>query len=171
MMVAEALKLDELQHLLHPLVPLIPLPACELERKRHVLRDGAPVVEHSVLEDDPEVVVASRLTRGLTVHRDRAVRRLDEIADDAQERRLAAARGPDERDELSLLDLEVDVLERDRPALELLRDALDVNDAQPTCSGARRTTSFSAMTTAMKNVIPSSAATMFVAQRFCGWKL
>src|SRR4051794_6619033 len=110
-------------------------------------------------------MVTSCLTGGLAVHGHGAGARLDEIADDAQERRLPAARRPDERDELALLDLEVDVLERDRPALELLRDASNVNDAHPTCSGARRTTSFSAMTTATKKVMPSKAAMMFVAHR------
>ena len=35
-------------------------------------------------------------------------------------------------------------------------------------SGARRTTTFSAITTATKKRIPSAAATMFVAQSSCG---
>ena len=40
--------------------------------------------------------------------------------------------------------------------------------AHAMCSGAARTTSFSAITTAQKNTIPSPAATMFVAQSACG---
>ena len=47
----------------------------------------------------------------------RAGGRLFEIGDDAQERGLAAARGADERDELALLDVEVDVAERDDVAV------------------------------------------------------
>ena len=58
---------------------------------------------------------------------------------------------------------------RDDVALgEALRDALDLDDAHATCSGARLTTSLSATTTARKKEIPSSAAITFVAQRFCG---
>ena len=42
------------------------------------------------------------------------------------------------------------------------------DDAHATCSGARRTTIRSATTTIRKNVIPSSAAMRFVAQRLGG---
>src|SRR5581483_888867 len=106
-----------------------------------------------------------------------ARRRLDEIADHAQKRRLAAARRADQGDELAARDLQVDVLQREGAALELLRDAGDLDAASlvepmlahPTFSGARRTTTFSAPTTTRKNAIPSAAATMFVAHRFCGW--
>ena len=57
--------------------------------------------------------------------------------------------GPDQRDELARLDREVDALERDRLAVrECLRDALELDDLRRrvmrTCSGARRTMSFSA---------------------------
>ena len=71
------------------------------------------------------------------------------------------------------VELEVDVLERgDVPVRERLRDVADLDDglllAHATASGARRTTSFSAMTTTTKKTMPSSAATMFVAQSSCG---
>ena len=86
--------------------------------------DGPPVVEDCRLEDDPVVAVEPRAVRGLPVDEDLAGRRLDEIADDAQERRLPAARRADERDELAAPDLEVDVLERGDAALaERLRDS------------------------------------------------
>src|SRR5581483_11515174 len=98
---------------------------------------------------------------------------LDEVADHAQERRLAAAGRPDQRDELARLDLEVDPLERGRRAArEPLRHALERHDSggpvHATFSGARRTIAFSAATTARKKTMPTSAATMFVAHRFCG---
>src|SRR6476620_9239310 len=161
MVVGEAAKLDEVEHLPDAPVALLALPPGELERQRDVLRDRAPVVEHRVLEHDPVVVVAARLPRGLAVDGDGATRRLDQVADDAQEGRLAASGRPDQGDELALLDLEVDVLERDRAALELLRDAVDRDDGQATCSGARRTTICSAPTTRRKKAMPSAAATMF----------
>ena len=112
----EALKLDELEHLVDPLLPALLVPARELERQGDVLRDRAPLVEHCILEDDPVVVVAAGLPRGLAVDGRAAARRLDQVADDAQQRRLAAAGRADQRDELARLDLEIDVLERDGAA-------------------------------------------------------
>ncbi len=106
--------------------------------------------------------------RGLPLTRHVPVRRLDQVADDAQERRLAAAGRADQRDELARLDLEVDVLQRDGAALELFVTPLIATARHATCSGARRTTSFSATTTTRKKTIPRSAAMMFVAQRSCG---
>ena len=123
MVVAEAAQLDEIEHLLDALASPLAIPAGELERQRDVLHDRAPVVEHGILEDDPVVVVAARLPRGLAVHDGGALRRLDEVADDAEKRRLAAAGRSDQRDELALLDLEVDALQRDGSAFELLCDA------------------------------------------------
>ena len=55
--------------------------------------------------------------------------RLDQVADHAQERRLPAARRPDQRDELARREREVDVLERgDVPARERLRHAVELDD-------------------------------------------
>src|SRR5262245_58997181 len=167
----EARQLDEVEHLVDaPSAPLA-VPTGELERQRDVLRDRAPVEQNGVLEHDAVVVVTACLSRRLAVDRDTAGRRLDEVADDAEQRRFAATRRADQRDELALLDLEIDVLERCRAALELLRDVLDRNGAHATFSGARRTRSFSTMTITRKKAIPRSAAIRFVAQRFCGWKL
>src|SRR5439155_11250730 len=169
--VLEAAHLDEVEHLLVAPAAPVTIPAGELERQRDVACDRAPVVEHRVLEDDAVVVVAPRLPRRLAVDRRAACGRLDQVADDPQQCRLAAPRRADERDELTTLDVEVDALERDGAALEPLRDAADRDRIHATCSGARRTTSFSAATITRKNVMPSAAATMLVAQRFCGWKL
>src|SRR5262249_43383851 len=123
-------------------------------------------------EDDPVVAVEARLVSGLAVHRHASGRGLDEVADDAEECRLAAAAGADQRDELALLDRQVDALQRDGLALgELLRDAGELDDrldAHAYCSGARRTTSFSASTTATKKPIPRIAVMMFVAQSSWG---
>src|SRR4029434_3047327 len=106
---------------------------------------------------------------GLAVHGDRPARRLDQVANDPEQRRLAAARRSDQGDELTGLDRQLDVLQRDDvSALEALRQLVDLDDAHATCSGARRTISFSAITITRKNEMPSSAAIMFVAHRFCG---
>ena len=66
------------------------------------------------------------------------------------------------------LELELDVLERRRAALaERLRDVPDRDRGgvgHATFSGARRTTSRSAIATMEKKRMPSAAAMMFVAQ-------
>src|SRR5581483_8953048 len=89
-MVAEARELDQLEHLPDAAAAPIALPAEHLERQRDVLRDRAPVEEHGVLEDDPVVAVVARLARALAVDGDRAGGWLDEVADQPQQRRLAA---------------------------------------------------------------------------------
>ena len=65
------------------------------------------------------------------------------------------------------------VLEREHvAALEALRErprpTTAAGVAHATCSGARRTSSFSAIATTAKKRIPSAAAMMFVAQRLGG---
>ena len=149
------------------------VPADHLQRERDVLRDRAPVVEDGVLEDDAVVAVEARLTGGLAVHHHVPGRGLDEVADDAQQRRLAASRRPDERDELARPDIEVDPLQGDDPAAcELLADAAQGDDgallAHATCSGARRTNRCSPRTMTRKKKMPSAAATRLVAQRSFG---
>ena len=111
-MVGERVELDELEHLLDALAAARAVPAQHLERQPDVLRHRAPVEEHGVLEDDPVVAVEPRLRRGLAVDGDDAARRRHQVADHAQQRRLAAAGRPDQRDELAGPDVEVDVLER-----------------------------------------------------------
>ena len=57
------------------------------------------------------------------------------------------------------------------PGYALGRDYPELDDGllvHATFSGARRTTSFSAATTTTKKVMPTSAATMFVAHSSCG---
>src|SRR5581483_11934062 len=72
MVVGEAAELDEVEHLGDAAGAALTVPARELERERDVLRDGAPVVEDRILEDDSVVVVAARLPRRLAVHHGRA---------------------------------------------------------------------------------------------------
>ena len=170
----EPAELHQLEHLLHASLPSRPAPTEHLERQRHVLRHGAPVVEHGILKHDPVVVVEPRPMRRLAVHEHAARARLDEVADDAQDGRLAAAGGADQRNELTRLDLEVDVHERSRPGPKRLRHAADGDrlrsrvHAHTTFSGARRTTRCSAMTTRPKKTRPIAAQTMFVAHRNVG---
>ena len=101
MVIAEDVQLDEVEHLLHARLAPRAVPAEQLERQGDVLRDGAPFEQHRVLEDDPVVAVGARLAGGLAVDRDGAARRLDQVADHAQQRRLPAAGRADQRHELA----------------------------------------------------------------------
>ena len=170
--VLEALELDQLEQLPYARRTLLAAPLQQLERQRDVLRDRAPVVEHRLLEDDSVVVVEPGAVSGLAVDLDDALARLDQVADDPQERRLAAAGRADQRDELPRADLEIDLGQRRHACLERLREALDRDGrlglAQATFSGARRSTRRSAIRTAAKNASPSAAHTMLVAHSLVG---
>ena len=132
------------------------VPAEHLERQRDVLRDRAPVEEHGVLEDDAVVVVGARLAAPACRSPRPCPRSARQVADQAQQRRLAAAGRPDQRHELARRDLEVDPLERGdvapRETSSSRRRAATTGSTalMPCASGARRTTSFSARTTARK---------------------
>src|SRR6266508_6854520 len=146
-------------------------------RRRHTRwpRDwSSDVCSSDLLEDDAVVAVETGAARRLPVHRHVAGRRLDDVADDAQQGRLAAARGADQRHEVAARDVELDVLQGCHArAPEGLREIADRDDGlgvHATCSGARRTTSFSTTTTLRKKKMPRQAAITFVAQRFSGWR-
>ena len=87
--------------------------AVQLERQLDVRRDRAPRQQARLLEGDAVVLVEPGLPRA-------ACRRpsivppvgLVEVGDQAQQRALAAAARPDQRDELAGGDVEVDVVER-----------------------------------------------------------
>ena len=91
--------------------------AHDLERQSHVLVDGAPREQGGGLEHIAIGAVEPRIRRRLAVDGDRPRRRLFEIGDDTQERRLPAARRTDEGDELALHDIEIDVTQSDDAAV------------------------------------------------------
>src|SRR4051794_12409484 len=86
-------------------------PAPSLERELDVALGGAPRQEGVLLEDDAAVEARPGDPAAVDAHR--AVRRLRETADQVEDGRLAAARGPDERHELARGDAQVDVVESD----------------------------------------------------------
>ncbi len=134
MVLLEAGQLDEVDHLADAGLAALAVPAGHLERQGDVLRHRAPVVEDGVLEDDPVVAVEPGPVRGLAVDQHVALARPDQVADDPQQRRLAAARRADQRDELARLDVEVDPVEREHvAALEALRQPGD-RDGSGVCS-------------------------------------
>jgi hypothetical protein len=106
----------------------------QLDLHEHVVERGAPVEQHRALEHDAEVGLRpvddaagdARLARAREV----------QPRDDAQQRALAAARRPDDREELAGADRQVDRVERVRlaPGAPVgLRDAaqLDVSRSSP----------------------------------------
>ena len=88
------------------------VPTLQLQRQLDVAFDGAPLEQAALLEGHAVVLVEAGLMRRLAVDDQLAGRRLDQVGDQAQQRRLAAARRPDQRDELATVHGEVDVDQR-----------------------------------------------------------
>ena len=105
---AEVAELDELEHLARLGLARRLVAADDLERQLDVASDRAPVEQDRRLEDHPVVAVEAGLVGRLAVDGDRAARRRGQVGDDPQQRALAAARRPDERDELAAPDGQVD---------------------------------------------------------------
>ena len=166
-------QLDQLEHLGDPGVAPRAVPLEQLERQRDVLRNGAPVVEDGGLEDDPVVTIEPSARGRLAVDEDRARGRRREIPDHPKQRRLAAARGPDQRDELAPPDLEIDPLERRDPALRerLASRRRARRPSRPRSYEPLRRTVDEELLGAdddEEEPDPEHAAIRFVAQRFCG---
>ncbi len=158
--------------------------SADLERQLDVALHGPPVEQDRRLEDHPVIAVAPSPLGGFAVHGDRARRGRGQVADEAEQRRLAAARRPDERDELARGDGQVDVDECLHAAgalgapLEDLRDAGDLDDRSrlrctfkrhvAAASGRRscRSTQFSTPATSRYTPIPRSDETTIVAHRY-----
>src|SRR5262249_33611372 len=84
--------------------------AAHLRPERDIVEHGAPGKQREGLEDD--AAIAARSFHRLTPDQDFSAGDWDEARDHVQDRRLAAARGPDHRDELAGRDLERDVAHR-----------------------------------------------------------
>src|SRR5207237_4507305 len=81
----------------------------QLQPERHVRVDGNVRVERVVLEHHGDVAVLGRhIVHDVAADRYVAAGDLFETGDHAQGRALAAARGPDQHDELLVRDVEVD---------------------------------------------------------------
>src|SRR5688572_5810375 len=79
------------------------------EAKADVVGDAEPREHATFLKH--EDAFAIRSLHRLAVDRDLACRRCREAGDEVQERRLAAARRPEQTDELALVNVEIDRLE------------------------------------------------------------
>src|SRR6478609_7296492 len=126
---AEAGELDEVEDLADPLADLLLADLLALEAERHVLLDGQVREERVALEHRVDVAPERRVVGDVdTAQEDLARGRVLEAADHPQRRRLAAARRAEHREEAAPLDLEAEIVDRQRLG-EALRHALETNIA------------------------------------------
>jgi hypothetical protein len=105
------LQAHEFQQLLRRAAALAAGAAAHLQRQLHVLQRGAPGQQRRVLEHEADVAVLARGLRRGRQHLDAAPAGLQQVGHHAQEGRLAAARGPQQREELALRHVEVEALD------------------------------------------------------------
>jgi hypothetical protein len=116
----------ELQHLRDARVALVLRGLPHLEAEAHVLGHGHVRKEGVALEHDAEAALVHRQVGDVAaVERHAAARHGDEAGDRLQGRRLAAARGAEQRDELAALDAQGHVDQRAEVAV-VLRHALEI---------------------------------------------
>src|ERR1041385_3926712 len=90
--------------------PLVLVDAANLERDLDVLDERAPGQQVVFLRDVTDIGVDA--VDGAAGVADRPAARRQKTDDEIQERRLAASRGPDDRDELTLLNGEIHCVDR-----------------------------------------------------------
>jgi hypothetical protein len=86
--------------------------AGHLDGQTHIRQHVEPRQEYRVLEDDTKQALVSRAGRRRAVDADFAARRLVEVGDESQERRLPAPARADEGYELADPDIEAYVRQR-----------------------------------------------------------
>ena len=122
---AVALEPHEPQRLGHAPVALGALDLGDAQAERHVVGDVEVRKQRRPLEDHVERAPVGQDPRDVGIAEQHAAHRGPlEAGDDAQQRRLAAARGPEHRHELALPEGQADVVERHHRA-EAVRDVLD----------------------------------------------
>lgn len=110
-MTAEVGEADELEHRVDALVPLAFPDLHHLEREPHVPPHGSPVVQDRALEDDPVFPAHPGGGRAFSRDGNRTRGRREQVGDDAEQGRLAAARRSQKGNELSLSDVQRHVVE------------------------------------------------------------
>ena len=126
--VAEAVELDELEQRVDALPDLGvrgAVAAAHAQPESDVLEDAHVAEEGVVLEDEAHLARLRRLPGGLdTAYADRAGIGPRQPGQQAQQRGLAAAGGAEQREQLAVVDIEADVLER----LEVAKGVGEVAD-------------------------------------------
>ena len=125
--VGERLQPDHLERLHRRLPPLLLADPVHLEAELDVLERRPVREEREVLEDRRRgPLVRRQVDQRLAVEQDLALRRVLVPADHPQRRRLAAAGRPEQHDVLAVVDVQVDVVDGDRPAGKDLRQSDEI---------------------------------------------
>ena len=129
---------DQLQRRHHVIAPLLRIQLGQQQRQLHVLKRGQHRDQIERLEHVPDVLVppARRLriveAEDVLAHHQQFARgRTVDGRNHVQQRRLARSRGPHQREELSLRDVDGDVVERghlESVALENFADVASLHD-------------------------------------------
>ena len=133
--VLEPLEPREPDPLAYPALLLAAPDATVLEPERDVAAHGAPREDGVLLEDVADV--RRHVRHGPAVELDRPFRRRHEPAEHVEDRRLAAPRRPDDRDELLVGDLERHVVDGLHPARALTERLREVPDDDAGSAGAQ----------------------------------
>ena len=137
----ELAQADHLEHVERALTGLARRHLLGPQPERHVVEHGHVGEQRVLLEHRVDVALVGRHVRHVgTLEHDLATGRLLEAGDHLQQRGLAAARWPEEREELAPRDREVGPLDRDEVP-ELLTDPVQhdhvvVQDRHLPCSSA-----------------------------------
>ncbi len=108
--VLEAGKTHELDKLMRAFARRDRFEAQGARRNQYVVEHGAPRQQRGLLEHDADI--AARSGDDLALHLDGAGRRRNEASRNLEQRRLSAARGPEDRDEAATLDGQIERLDR-----------------------------------------------------------
>ena len=121
-------QVEELRRPRDPVVDVLLRRLPQPQAERDVVRDRQVRVERVVLEDHRDVAILRReVVHDALPDRDRPVADLLEARDHAQRGRLAAARRPDEDEELAVLDVEREVLHGVDPSVVELVHLFQLN--------------------------------------------
>ena len=126
---AEAAELHHVQRALDPLRDLVARHAAHRQREADVLGHRHVREQRVVLEHHADLALVRRQARQrLALEQDLAGGRRLEAGEHHQRRRLARARGPEQRQELAALDVEMEIVDDARDAVVGLADADEADD-------------------------------------------
>ena len=126
--VAEFVELDQLERLFHPRLALVAGHAVDLQAIGDILRHGQVRKDRVGLEHHVDRAAVGRDVGHVDpVDQDAPLAGRFEPGEHAQQGRLAAARGAEQREELAPLDIEADIVDRDERA-EALGDGLELDE-------------------------------------------
>src|SRR5262249_37659855 len=126
--ILESAEADKSEETPRPSQALLFADAGDFEREGNVLERCSPWESGLFLKHHADGTALG--SRCAAFEYDLALEAIDEAADDVEQRGLATARRPDERDEFALSNIERDVLERDELAFGSVVAFADANEPQ-----------------------------------------